>query len=146
MTHSLGSFFFPGQSEELCLPALVSALALLPYCIEVVIQQHLERSHIQSQDAVVKGEAEAALLGPITEEQLHLGCVTLFSHKPAECHVILNTYTRRYGVYMSGWDWRSPRPPMYDLHYRHHGTLQSSLDCQPCPGPTHTLPGQSCNL
>lgn len=98
MTHSLGGFFFPGHSEELCLPALMSALALLPYWIGVVIQQHLERSHILSQHAVVKGEAEAAMLGPITEEQLHFGCVTLFSHEPTQCHVVLRTYRRRYSV------------------------------------------------
>lgn len=75
MSHRLWCLLFPGHSEELCLPALVSALPLLPYWVSIVIQQHPESSHIMAHQTVVKGEAEAALLGPVTEKQLQLGYI-----------------------------------------------------------------------
>lgn len=91
MTHRFWGLLFPGHSEELCLPALVSALALLPYWVSIVIQQHPESSHVMTHHAVVKGEAEAALLGPVTEKQLQLGYFLLLPQEPTHGHVVLST-------------------------------------------------------
>lgn len=73
MTHRLWGFLFPGHSEKLCLPALVSAVTLLPDWVNIVVKQHPECAHIMTHYTVVKGEAEAALLSTVTEEQLQFG-------------------------------------------------------------------------
>lgn len=91
MTYRSGGLLFPGHSEELRLPALVPAPALLPYWVSVVIQQHPQSSHITAHHTVVKGQAEAALLSPVTEEQLQLCYVVLIPYEPTHGHVVLST-------------------------------------------------------
>lgn len=78
ITYRLWGLFFPGNCEELRLPPLVTALALLPDWVSIVVQQHPERAHIMTHHAVVEGEAEAALLGPVTQKQLQLSHILLF--------------------------------------------------------------------
>lgn len=91
MTHRLWCLLFPCDCKELCLPALVSAVALLPYRVSIVIQQYPETAYIMAHHAVVKGQTEAALLGPVTEQQLQLGHILLLPEEPTHGHVVLGT-------------------------------------------------------
>lgn len=90
-THSFWGLCFPGHGEELRLPALVPGVALLPHWVNIVIQQHPQSSHIASHHAVVKSEAEAALLDPIAEEKLQPCCILLLANEPTHGHVVLST-------------------------------------------------------
>lgn len=81
----------PGHGEELCLPALLSAAALLPHWVSVVIQQDSEGSHVASHHAVVEGEAEASLLHPIAEEKPQFCGILRFPDEPIQGHVVLRT-------------------------------------------------------
>lgn len=69
----------------------MSAVALLPYGVSVVIQQDPESSHVTSDHAVVEGKAEASLLDPIAEEKPQLCCVLWFPDEPIQGHVVLRT-------------------------------------------------------
>lgn len=77
MTHRLWGFLFPGHSEKLCLPTLVSGVALLPDGVSIVIQQHPECAHVMTHYTVVEGEAEAAFPGAVAEKQLQFGHILL---------------------------------------------------------------------
>lgn len=70
VTHRFWRLVLPGHSEQFCLPILTPAAAPLPHKFSAVVQQHPQRAHLAAHHAVVEGEAEASLLGPLTEEQL----------------------------------------------------------------------------
>ena len=68
-THSFGRLLpLPHYGEQFRLPGLVSASALLPQWVDVVIQQHPQLAHVVVHHAVVEGQAEATLLGLVTEQ------------------------------------------------------------------------------
>lgn len=91
MTYRLWGLLLPGHCEKLSLPALLPALTLLPYWVNIVVQQYPERAHIRANHTVVKGKAEAAILGPVTKKQFQPGHILLLPYKPTQSHVVLTT-------------------------------------------------------